>query len=81
MDRCKRCDEPLFDDRFACTKFNCRWCDLCKIVYTGFDPHMHCQSCGSPPSEHELVNYCQLWRDGKIYCKRCNKFVRSYDAG
>ncbi len=40
-----------------------------------------CPNCGAPPGEHEVQNYSMIWHDGNVYCKKCNAYVRAYDAG
>lgn len=40
-----------------------------------------CPKCGAPPSEHEVQNYDEIWRDGDVVCTRCDTRVRGYDAG
>ena len=41
----------------------------------------NCPKCSAPPSEQEVRNYDEIWRDGDVYCKQCNTRVRDYDAG
>jgi hypothetical protein len=52
------------------------------------DPAVHnflhrgkaCPECGS--TDHLTVrNYDSVWRDGEVWCSRCEVFVRNYDAG
>lgn len=38
-----------------------------------------CPQCGS--TEFEMRNYSQIWHDGDIHCKKCGKFIRTFDAG
>lgn len=40
-----------------------------------------CKNCGSTPSDHVLKNYNMAWHDGDVYCKKCDSFVRTWDAG
>jgi hypothetical protein len=41
----------------------------------------NCPKCGAPPANQEVRNYDEIWRDGDVYCMKCNTRVRSYDAG
>jgi hypothetical protein len=41
----------------------------------------NCPKCGSEPKEHEVRNFDRVWRDGDVYCTKCNTYVRMYDAG
>jgi len=38
-----------------------------------------CPECGG--TNFEVRNYDWMWRDGDVYCKDCNVYVRGYDAG
>jgi uncharacterized Zn finger protein (UPF0148 family) len=38
-----------------------------------------CPECGS--TEFELKNYSMMWHDGEIYCAKCGKYIRLFDAG
>lgn len=38
-----------------------------------------CKKCGS--KDLEVRNYNMMWHDGDLYCKMCDTFVRTYDAG
>ena len=55
-------------------------CIPCDIVVNKY-LHVHCPKCGSAPDKHELLNYDAMWHEGDIYCRLCDTFVRSYDAG
>jgi len=55
------------------------FCEACDFVSYG--NHVHCPSCDSPPSQHELRDYSMMWHEGEIYCTKCHARVRSYDAG
>ena len=41
----------------------------------------NCSACGSSSSEHEVREYDETFRDGRVHCTRCGAFVRFYDAG
>lgn len=55
-------------------------CAACDNVYV-YSNHIHCPKCGSAPSEHEVKNYDMMWHEGDVHCKRCDTFVRYWDAG
>ena len=54
-------------------------CGCKKPILSG--RHVHCPKCGSPPSQHEVRNYDEMWRDGDVHCTKCEAYVRDYDAG
>jgi len=39
-----------------------------------------CPECDSA-AHLEVRNYDEMWRDGDVYCGKCNVYVRMYDAG
>lgn len=43
-------------------------------------PKPVCPQCGLDSSHWELVDYDEMWRDGKIICE-CGHLIRYYDAG
>lgn len=40
-----------------------------------------CPKCGSEPKDQEVRNYDPIWKDGDVFCLKCETRVRSYDAG
>lgn len=39
-----------------------------------------CPNCGT--ADHLVVkNYNMMWHDGEVWCKKCDVYVREYDAG
>lgn len=42
--------------------------------------HSKCPDCGAPPSDWEIRNYDPMFRDGDIYCGKCGRYIRMYDA-
>lgn len=55
-------------------------CDKCKKENL-FRTCIHCPKCDSPPSDHEVRNYNMMWHDGDVICKKCETYIRSWDAG
>ena len=56
--------------------------DLTSVIFHGFYPGSpDCPECGASPSEHEVKNYNEMFRDGDVHCKKCGAYVRAYDAG
>jgi hypothetical protein len=41
----------------------------------------HCPECGAPPEEFELRDYDMIWHDGRVHCRKCDAFIRNWDAG
>jgi hypothetical protein len=39
-----------------------------------------CPKCGQTDAL-EVRNYDEMFRDGEVWCARCNEYVRGYDAG
>lgn len=39
-----------------------------------------CPQCGRTDML-EVQNYDPVWRNGQVWCRRCNMYVRGYDAG
>jgi hypothetical protein len=42
--------------------------------------HMPCPRCGNT-DKLEVRRYDEAWRDGEVWCARCDVYVRGYDAG
>ena len=40
-----------------------------------------CPTCGSDFRKWRVVDYNEIWRDGKVICSVCDTFIRDYDAG
>jgi hypothetical protein len=39
-----------------------------------------CPKCNQT-DQLEVRKYNMMWHDGEVWCKRCEVYVRSYDAG
>lgn len=45
------------------------------------DNTKNCPKCGLDPSQFEVRNYDEMWRDGDVHCTGCGTYIRAYDAG
>jgi Zn ribbon nucleic-acid-binding protein len=39
-----------------------------------------CPQCGEV-DQLEVRNHDMIWHDGEVWCRRCDVYVRGYDAG
>lgn len=77
---CDKCQTQLDKEGlWACTNYDCRWCNRCnkEIILA----HKHCPKCFAGPKDQTVHNYDDVWRDGDVICDKCNTYVRGYDAG
>src|SRR5260370_26781538 len=50
------------------------------IVGNIINTYKSCPKCGT--TDHLYVkNHDMMWHDGEVWCRKCNVYVREYDAG